>query len=185
MINIEVFQAETKVALRRAQLAVTATYAARPLAEGLRLKFQQQQREAFRAGGAGRAWPELSQWSTAVRGNSEPILVRSGSFQSQVNAFRGTLIETGAGFDYIYPGVGEADGRYFGITAGQRVNPLAARSRRPGPRGGTKGSNDTPIPMAQVPRPILFGDVRIAIDAREVIQTFMASAGLLFSGGGL
>lgn len=183
MIEIELFKAEAELLLRKTQLALMPTVAAPVIAEGLRHKFHEQQNTAFRAGGAGDTWPGLSDWAVKVRGTAEPILVRTGSFQAQVAAFRGTLVEDADGFDFVYPGVSEADGRYFGITAGQKVNPLARRSGRPGPRGGTSGNHDTPIPMAMVPRPVLFGEQRIAVDATEVLQAFLVRAGLFVGGG--
>lgn len=154
---------------------------------------QLQQDEMFSSEGAGK-WPQLSDWRVRDRRaegvGSHPILVTHGTFQAEVARYHGDLALTGDGFNFVYPGLSEPSGRYWGITAGQRVNPLAAwttGSRVYTGKGGkvTAGRKyrvatlgDRPIPMAKVPRPILFGRERVGIDSRKVIATYFGSVGL-------
>lgn len=137
-----------------------------PLA--LNERMHKMQEEAFESQGDG-SWPALSGWTTEERGADGPILDDTGAFRSIVSEFVGMWSATPDAFTYIYPGLfqGEGMGQYFGITAGQRVNPLR------------KGRNPYPIPMANVPRPILFGGERLLTDVNAVLEAFMLEAGFI------
>lgn len=175
---VTAFVEESKAMLARAEKALTPFPFAMGVTTGLREALHIQQKDAFAHGGAGKSWAALSEWRVRDRnGIGEPILVATGSFQQQVAAFRGDLVFGADSFDFVYPGTGEADGRYFGLTAGQRRNPLAQKSVRPGPRGGTTGQHDRPYPMKTVPRPILFGEERLLVDANLVITNYLRSFG--------
>lgn len=132
-------------------------------------KMHQQQEEKFASEGDGE-WAQLSDWRTRDRGTSHPILDDTGSFKSTVSSYVGMWSATPDAFSYIYPSLFMAEaGKYFGITAGQRRNPLAKKR-------GTQG------PAPQPPRPILFGEQRMASDVRMVLAEFMASAGFIGAG---
>ena len=175
---IQVFMDEARASLLQAQQSIEPHVFAGGFTAAFRQRLHAQQAEAFGKQGAEDSWAPLSDWRKRVRKADGPILRATGSFQAQVMAFRGNLDISGDSFDFLYPGAGEADGRYFGLTAGQKVNPLAKKSNRPGPRGGTKGTWDSPAPLARTPRPILFGELRIKTDADAAIRLFMALFGM-------
>lgn len=137
-------------------------------------KMHIQQDEMFHSQGNG-DWAALSDWRVRDRGSSAPILDATGAFRSTVNEYVGMWSATESAFTYIYPGMFQQDaGQYFGITAGQRVNPLAKKAKR--------GQASSPKPMKTVPRPILFGNDRLRIDLDSVLRTFLADAGFIGAG---
>lgn len=104
----------------------------------LRRRFQEQIDRAFpeqRAEGDA-AWHPLSPMTVEKRGGSSgPILVETGLFQDETRRYKGELRLITSGFSYWFPGYREMSGQYWGLTAGQLVNPwglkpLAAFPRR-------------------------------------------------------
>ncbi len=140
---------------------------ARVIPERLDLKMHEQQAEKFASQGDG-DWAPLSDMRTRIRGNSGPILDATGSFRSAVSEYVGMWSATPRTFAYIYPSMfmGDSAGRYFGLTAGQRKNPLA--------KGGK-----SPAPLKNTPRPILFGEARMLVDVESVFAEFLVQAGFL------
>lgn len=129
----------------------------------------QMQADAFegQAGGSStglpQRWPALSDWSTRDRGSASPIMIRSESFKDEVMNYEGQTEVDGLGATFTYPHA--ASGKYYGLTAGQRVNPLA-------------GPNGRPIPLKNVPRPILFGGIRLYNDANILMAEWFGLHGI-------
>ncbi len=146
---------------------------AREVPRLLDVKMHEQQDEKFSSQGG---WPELSEWRVRDRNATGPILDYTGSFRSRASEFFGITEATATTFSYTYPG--NPPPIYFGLTAGQRRNPLAGYTKKT----GKQGYRDAPIPMARAPRPILFGPARMYADVRFVLSEFLATAGFIGEG---
>lgn len=131
----------------------------------LRNRFIDQARDAFAsasAGGDGPAWESLSEWRVRDRGGSStPIMSWTGELSDQVASFKGRLriVSGGTGFSFWFPDPVEMSPKYWGLTAGQRRNPL----------GGT--------PLSATPRPVFSGVTRQTTDTVDALADYFRRAG--------
>lgn len=124
----------------------------------LRRRFRDQVEESFSREGPG--WAPLSDWRVTDRNGAErPVLVWSGSFFQEVMAYKGEVRMINSGFSMWYPGFKEMSGRYWGLTAGQMVNPLGA------------------APLAQFPRRVLGDRSRQELDSIDALIRYFTSEG--------
>lgn len=110
----------------------------------LRRRFREQISESFMGQGpvGDTRWFPLSEMRVRERGGTRsPILVETGDFWDETSRYKGEIRLISSGFSYWFPQHREMSGRYWGLTAGQLVNPL-------GPAH---------MPLALVPRRVLGG----------------------------
>jgi hypothetical protein len=195
-LNVDVSEAshDITVLMAKTHPATVARATRELMVQALHFEHQ----EAFDADGPG--WPELSGWRVRDRAAmgftpERPMLRATGRFAHEVMGYRGDMDLLGDGFLFTYPGNGEASGRYWGLTAGQLVNPLAAWNmgkRTYTSKGGKLPAgtmyrvatrSDRPIPMARVPRPIMFGKQRVGLDMRRAIARYFDGVGLPMTEG--
>lgn len=144
-IEVEALTTEVLAMLTRVEEALEPRRMALSFCTKLAELFQGQISEAFDKEGPG--WHALSEMRVEARGGSRrPILQWGGSFKQEVERYKGTILLREKSFDFIFPGERETSGRYWGLTAGQLVNPLGMR------------------PLAMFPRPILAGQARVEAD---------------------
>lgn len=130
----------------------------------LRKRLLEEAREAFGKEGepSGSQWHPLSDMRSDNRGGVDgPILNDTGMLRTEVMGFRGKLRATDKAFSFWFPDFYEMSGPYWGLTAGQRVNPLGM------------------TPLSHTPRRVLAAGDRLKRDALEALAEYFVSEGLM------
>lgn len=162
MFDMDVVSDEFWAMMNRLNFTLEPRHFALELTGRLRRAFQEQIDESFASESSpdGDAWPQLSDWRVDARGGSDhPILQWSGDLMGEVKKYKGQIRLLTGGFSYWFPDFNEMSGKYWGLTAGQLVNPLGAS------------------PLAMFPRRILAGNARNERDSVKALVEYFRSEG--------
>lgn len=165
MIEVEALTAEVLAMLTRVEEALAPRRMALTFCTRLAALLQQQIADAFAQEGPG--WPALSEMRVKARGGSRHPMLRWGdsvgrwgsTFFDEVTHYKGEIKLRETSFDFDFPGDREVSGRYWGLAAGQLVNPLGMR------------------PLADFPRPILGGASKQTEDSVLALASYFESHG--------
>lgn len=165
-LTVDVVTDEVIKMLARAQMELSPYKMGARMRDTLRSRFQDQAREAFSRqapAGSANAWEPLSEWRVRDRGSDSPIMSFTNQLQNEVVGFRGRLriIQNETGFSFWFPDVVEMSPKYWGLTAGQHVNPLGA------------------TPLAARPRRIFGDTMRQQNDAVDALKDYFQRSGFL------
>lgn len=163
IFDVDVVSDEFWRMINRMNYTLEPRHFAMGLTRRLREAFQDQIDEAFASESApgGDAWQPLSDWRVEDRGGSEnPILQWTGDLHGEVKSYKGIVrLLGGTGFSMWFPDFPEMSGKYWGLTAGQMVNPLGA------------------TPLAAFPRRILAGNSRNERDSVRALVDYFHKEG--------
>lgn len=133
-LDVDVVTNEVLRMIGRLDRALDVKTFAIPYTQTLRNLFLDQFDEGYEAQ---KGWAPLSPMRVRERGGSTaPMLQWLGTLRDETAHYKGDIGIAPTFFDYTFPGH-EASGRYWGLTAGQRRNPLGL------------------TPLSATPRPLL------------------------------
>lgn len=162
MIDIDMVTTEFWAMMNRMNATLEPRHFAMAFTRRLRTAFQEQIDESFanEKSPGGDAWAPLSEWRIDARGGSEhPILQWTGDLHGEAKSFKGRIRLVPTGFSFWFPDFGEMSGKYWGLTAGQMINPLGV------------------TPLAMFPRRILGGNTRNEKDSVEALVRYFRAEG--------